>query len=469
MKIFKSFFLIFWISLLGFCHAKVEDYLKGIEFKRSFSPIEGKVIDVNIAMSEKDYNEIIEKFQLSVQEYNAVYHASIPEELKYTVKGNKFFGRNNLRLRADLYDVTHIRSKLVIDLLNKWNIPTVQETYANLYINNKYFGFYMFLDDIKPGWIHDVYQIPEEEDIKTLYSCNSQTFRFDPEIVRKVCQNEKDEYLNYTQPFYDMVDEIYGYTTLEQLQRKVDNVENIRKVMIMEYLFSAVDNFILGANNYNFYQKPNGKWEFIPMDFNLMFLVNFKRLITTIPFPIERHDDFMDYLKVKFEEWHSEGTRKPFIDILYYNDREGFIKTLKELLITGFNPDEINARIDELVEFVAPYIVKDITPDKEGKLPGRINLRGVPVQYTPEESRRNANYDDDNDGNIGLKKFVQVKFDTVCELYGLNKKEILLRGRLYREKRAIESKINEFLQVFNEFKAFIQEIIYKLLNKFISN
>ncbi|KAL6625441.1 hypothetical protein LY90DRAFT_350 [Neocallimastix californiae] len=232
MKLLGNSYLLLCISLFGFCYAKVEDYLKGIEFERTFSPIEGKVIDVKIAIPEKDYNDIIEKSQLSAQEFGAIYHGNYPEELKYTVKvsvnitvddqvysydkvkfkvdGNnarifnklgynlnlnkkdQFFGRKNLRLRADYFDITHIRAKLAVDLINKWNIPTVQETYANLYINDKYFGFYMFLDDIKPGWIQDIYQLPEDEEVKTLYSCSkSSLFSFSPENARRACQNEK--------------------------------------------------------------------------------------------------------------------------------------------------------------------------------------------------------------------------------------------------------------------------------------
>eukprot|EP00833_Pecoramyces_ruminatium_P016464 jgi/Orpsp1_1/1190496/evm.model.d7180000079387.1 len=490
MKLFNSFILIFWISHISFCYAKVEDYLKGIKFKRSFSSIEGKVIDFNITMTEEDYNGMVQSSQLSFQEFYANYHGYISDEMKFSTKVNvnntvddqvysyekvklkvggnnsrtydkvgfnlklkkeKFFGRNNLRLRPDYTDITHIRSKLAVDLINKWNIPTVQETYANVYINNRYFGFYIFLDAIKSGWVHDIYQIPEEEDIKTLYSCSRQTFKFDPDTIRNVCQNEKEEYLNYTQPLYDMVDEIYEYTSLKQLKRKFNNVENIRKILIYEYLFGTTDNFIMTGNNYDFYQSSNGKWDFIPLDYSLIFLNSFDVMLQYIPYQIPKKEKLIDYAKVKFEEWHASGTRKPFIDILYYQDKKTFVKVLKELLITGFNPDELFPRIDELSEFVAPYVERDLTPDENGQLPGRINLKGVPVQNNMEKFWACIN-DDNYNGNFGLKKYFQVKFDSVCELYGINKKEILLKAKIYRQKRALEIKLYDLKQEINELK-----------------
>jgi len=487
MKLFKIINLIFLITFFGFCHANVEDYLKGIEFKRSFSSIEGKVIDFHIFMDDMEYNEMVELSQFSMADLFGRYRGNIPEEIifntkvslnitvdnevysydkvKFKVGGNSsrayakigfnlklnkdsFLGRNTLRLRSDFIDIAHIRSKLAVDLINKWNIPTVQETYANVYFNDKFFGLYMLLDAIKPNWIRDVYDVPEGE-IDTLYNCEGQKLAFNPEIVRAICRNEKEEYLNYTQPLYEMIDEIYEYTTLEQLETKFDHVDNIRKILIMEYLFSASDNFIMAGNNFDFYLKSNGKWEYIPKDFNMVFLLGFDNMLQSIPYQIPRQENLIDYAKVRFEDWHSPDTVKPFIDIFYYQDQETFIKVMKELLITGFNPDEIFARIDELAEFLAPYVERDITPNEDGSLPGRVNVMGISVNYTMNSFWNSLRNDDYNYG-FGLKKYFQVKFDSVCELYGIDKTEILTKAELYRKKRSYEIKIYDLNQQVNE-------------------
>jgi len=260
-------------------------------------------------------------------------------------------------------------------------------------------------------------------------------------MLEELAKTKKDEYLNYTEPLYDLIDETYNYTSIEQLESKFDNVDIIRKTFIYEYLFGATDNFLMTGNNYNFYQKSNGKWDYIPVDFNSVFFVNLKRLLATLPFHIPKLEDLIGYTTYSFEEWHAPGVRKPFIDILYSQDKEGFVEELKELLITCFNPDELLPRIDELHEFIVPYIERDTTPDENGNLPGRINLKGITVPYTIEESKRNVNFDNDNDGNIGLKRFIEAKFDAVCKLYGINKNEILRKAKIYRSRRALEIKI----------------------------
>jgi len=165
---------------------------------------------------------------------------------------------------------------------------------------------------------------------------------------------------------------------------------------------------------------------------------------------------FLDYAKVSFEDWHSPDTRKPFIDILYYKNKKEFIKTLKELLITGFNPDELFARIDELAKFIAPHVERDSTPDESGFTPGHINRKTKSLEYTMEtfwNSIGSGNYEAIVGGTLfGLKKYIQTKFDAVCKIYGINKTEILLKAKIYRSKRALEVRIYDIKQEIIELK-----------------
>jgi len=494
--------LLSLIILANISFAKIEDYLKGIDFERSFSPIEGKVIDINISLSQKKYNQMVEMSQLSLKDFYFVLHAHVPEETKFETKvsmnitvddqvysyekvtfkvgGNfsrtnrklgynlklkdaTFFGRKNLRLRPEYFDLTHIRSKLAIDLINKWNIPTVQETYANLYVNGKFFGLYYFLDAIKPAWIQDVYNLPEDTDVKTLYDCSGQPLEFTPNAVKTNCVNEKDDYLNYTQPLHNMVDGIYNYTSVRQLEQQF-NVENLRKIIIFEYLFNEYDNFIVSNNNYHLYQRSDGIWEMLPNDYDLLFLTFFDFLTRYIPFPIEKQSNLTNYISYSFEQWHSPRVRQPIIEILYYKDKPKFIRTLKEMLITGFNPDELFPRIDELAEFIAPYVERDITPDEDGKKPGQINEAATRYDFTMEMFHDALGYGDYN-YNIGLKKFIQMKFDSVCEHFNLNKKIILKQAKIYRKKREIQVKMIDLKEEIEEKKKHLHELTGKELAK----
>jgi len=427
-------------------------------------------VNLNITFDNQVYSYENVKFKIGGNGSRSYAKVGFNLKLK---KNDVFLGRRNLRLRSNFVDITHIRSKVAVDLINKWNIPTVQETYANVYLNNKFIGLYTFLDAVKTDWIEDIYEVPKDE-IDTLYSCEGIELAFNPEVVRQICKNDRDEYSNYTQPLYDMVDQIYEFTTIEELESKFENVENIRKILIIEYLLGAQDNFIMSGNNYNLYQKPNGRWEHIPKDFSNVFLLGLDTMMQYIPYQIPRYEEIIDYAKVKFEDWHSPGTRKPYIDILYYNDKEEFVNTLKELLITGFNPDELFARIDELAEFIAPYVERDITPDENGNLPGRFNKIGININYNMTNYWNTIDTANYYNGS-GLKRFIQVKFDSVCDLYNIDKNEILKKAKLYRKQRDYEIKIYDLKQQIENLlkeienlpvlKNNLQNVINKLFNE----
>jgi len=493
MKLFENMRLILWISLLGFCYARVEDYLKGIEFNRSFSPIEGKVVKISVKMDEDKYNEMVKAAQLSPDKFVNEYNKKVPDANKFettveaeiTVDGKtteykevtlklsgnssktyakigynlklkkqNFYGVNNLRLRADYNDVSHIRSKLAIDLINKWNIPTVQETFAHFYINDKYLGFYSLLDSIKPAWIKNLYNLPEDEKVTTLYSCSKQTFKFDAETVKDACENEEKGY--DTSELVEFVEKIYDYKSETKLKEHFENIENIRKVLIYEYLFSTIDNFIMAGNNYNFYKKDDGKWVFIPVDFNIVFFLGVENITNNENYKIRKHRNLIDYARVEFKDWYAPDVRKPFIKILYEKHKDKFIETLEELLITGFNPDELFPRIDELANFLRPHVQRDNTPDRYRQLPGRINREG---RYYPSsmENFWAAIYDDEYGGGVGLKKFITEKFNAVCRIYGLDREEILRKARRYRRGRKLEIRIYDAKQKYEKLEELYSE------------
>jgi spore coat protein CotH len=499
MVLFNKEYLFLLLSIIGCCYANIADYLKGTT--RSFNAIEGNVITVKIIMTNEQYDQMIEESQMSLLEFGMKYHGKLPEDLKYETKvgvnftindetqsfenvrlkvgGNygrtfsklgfnlklkkkqTFLGINNMRLRSDYMDVTHFRSKLAVDLLNKWDIPSIQETFCELYVNDHYYGLYILIDAIKPSWIKSHYDIPEEEEVKTLYDCG-EIGDFTPENVL-LCKNEEDEYLNYTEPLRDTFTKIYNLTSVKELSKYVD-VETARKSIISEYLFSSFDHFLVSGNNYHLYQQSNGKWQILLHDFDTIFLSQFEGAIAKAQFDIQKHNDVLEYAKVKFDDWSVPGNRKPIVEVLYYHDQENFKKVLREMMVTGFNPDELFPRIDELAEFVAPYVQKDITPDADGNYPGQVNTIGQINRYTMDMFWDATKYENIN-GNIGLKKFIQTKFDAVCEHYKFDKNQLLTDAKIYRKKRALNQSIDELKQQIADLKEKLKTLFTEMIKE----
>jgi len=54
------------------------------------------------------------------------------------------FGRRQFKLRGDASEPTYMRTKLVSDIRNRIGMPSLSANYATLYINDEYYGLYIF-------------------------------------------------------------------------------------------------------------------------------------------------------------------------------------------------------------------------------------------------------------------------------------------------------------------------------------
>jgi len=502
-----NFFLYILVTYITWAAAKNDllSYVKHLK-NRTFNPLEGKVITIKIDMSSKKYEKLIETAQVSSYDlyykYNMDFdliptfeekvnmttiidgkeelyekvnfkiggrYARVQDRIGFNIKLKKdklFYNRKDIRLRPDGLDYYHIRSKVSADLMNRWNIPTVQEAYTKVYINDHYYGLYFLIDAIKPDWVRKVYGTTSssgdgdnddgEDDVKTLYHCQKYYSNLDPVNIQR-CINEKEEYLDYTEPLYSMVDNLMNVTTIEELGN-IFNVENFTRMIIAEYLFSAFDNYLIMGHNFHVYQKPDGQWEIIDHDFDSNFGVNLSLVLAGyIPLNYTSVTEYEEYVKLKFDGWYSDEKKKPIIDILYYNNKERFVRILKEMLVTGFNPDELFPRIDALSKLVEPYVKDEVVPNEDGIYPGRINLVGNPSNHTMEMFYNNTNFVRFGD-NPGLKDFIQKKFNHVCANYKLNKQHILVEAFVYRSKIIIKDKVSE-----------IKEKAYNAFGNIVSN
>ncbi|ORX50253.1 hypothetical protein BCR36DRAFT_326775 [Piromyces finnis] len=499
--------LLSWVKAnCDFLNAK--DYVKNSN--RTFNPLEGKVITIKIDMTEKNYKKLIEIAQVSSYDlyykYNMDYdklenfeekvnmttiidgseekyekinfktggrYGRVQDRIGFNLKLKKdklFYNRKDLRLRPDASDYTHIRSKISADLMNRWNIHSVQETYTELYINNNYYGLYFLMDSIKPSWIKQNFDNQnqngnDDDDVRTLYHCQSFNSNLDPINIKK-CFNEKDEYLNYTEPLYNMANDLQNVTTIEELS-DIFNIENFTRTIIAEYLFSSFDNYLIIGHNYHLYQSPNGIWEIIDHDYDSNFGVNLKTVLGGyISLNYTAVVEFDKYVKLDFDHWYTDERKIPIIDILYHKNKKRFISILEKMLITGFNPDELFKRIDYLSNLIEPYVRNETEINKDGIYPGRINLVGNPSNHTMEIFHSNTNYDM-VDNIPGLKDFIQKKFNAVCNIYKLNKSKILLEARLYQAQMAIENKLKEIKEILVETNSKFYSSFNETLNNFI--
>jgi len=463
-------FTFLFALLITFVFADIADFTKSA--KRSFNEIEGKVPKISIEMKPEDYEKLVEIVQIDnehdiydrcnfdascLEDYETNVtmtfevdgEKQVFEKVKFRTGGNyarahdrvgfnlKLKGddllldRKQIRLRADATDTTHVRSKLAYDLLNNWGLPSIQESYCEFYLNGEYFGLYYLQDALKGNWIRKTYGLPADEEVETLFNCRKDGVNL---VKGDVCLNTNENTANYTEPFEQLLDNIENATSIEDLE-KFMNVDLLMKNLAIEFLFGSFDHYIIQGHNFFMYQRNDGIWDMILVDFDSEFG---SALYIYTTFVLQYNTPELGY-RLKFEDMPKPG--KKLLDIVYFKDNSLFKKAIRELMVTGFNPDNTFKRIDELKEFIDPYVKKSLTPRADGRLPGVINFKGQDNTHTYEDFNSHFSIEPENPMVPSLKGWIKNRFEFACEEYGFDPEDILREAAAYRGEEYVPTEI----------------------------
>ncbi|KAF9430364.1 hypothetical protein BGZ94_007187 [Podila epigama] len=205
-----------------------------------------------------------------------------------------FFHRPNIKLRSEVMDPTYMREKIYIDMLNSVGVPTQQGAWVRLYVNNKPYGLYFMVDDIKKSFIKQtVYGGDANAAIGSLLQMNAPTIDnqasliyqptgiYDPLVYKSVNlgNNPVENPLSQLNQFMaDLAafDPITTPNSVAYWNERFD-LDGFLRNMAMEYLAGAWDNYWSSGSNYFMYFNPKlggpngGKWQWIPTDFDGTF------------------------------------------------------------------------------------------------------------------------------------------------------------------------------------------------------
>jgi len=306
-----------------------------------------------------------------------------------------------------------IRSKITTDILQKSGLISTEVGYTELYINDKYMGFYVVSDAIKSKWIERKFG-DNRKDLRTLFQCKKDEIRFDDGTIKTKCINANDDFPDYMEPLNTFVDQVNAARSREDLEKIMD-VDNFIKYMAWEYLMGTWDHFLgpYGHNLY-WYQQPNGKWVYIPYDHDIELGQDLWESIYSTRVSTNRDVDFSNLTFKQFEFDH------PIIKILIHNDDTKFRILLGDIVSKVFNPDTIILHIDEVKNFIAPYVKKD-----RNESAGFINKIGKTTRYTYQHFLDNCEYSYIFDWvqgfrGYGVKEWIRRKYNFVASYYGIN-------------------------------------------------
>jgi len=334
----------------------------------------------------------------------------------------KFLNRKSFKLRPDSGDASKIRSKLCCDIANRIGLPSIQGTYARLYMNNEFWGLYVFMDSIKTSWIKQTFN-PSEKEVTTLFQCKTGGFNFRSNSVY-ACINANDDYQHMSE-FSSFVNAANNARNISDLEKIMD-VDIFLKYLAFEWLIGSSDHFMIYGHNFNWYKRESdGKWVVIYYDYDNTFgngasySLWANKGLNQDGTGANRGNQPIYY---SFADWEPNI---PILKKLVFDNKNRFKQIVYDVLVQGFNPNILNPHINEIKSFLSPYVREDFTA-KNGSLPGRINKAGSRTS----SSYSNFEYNIEN----SVKNWISKKFDVACSNYGFSKTEILNQSSKFTPK-----------------------------------
>ncbi|KAF9921518.1 hypothetical protein FBU30_008416 [Linnemannia zychae] len=301
-----------------------------------------------------------------------------------TEKGETFFNRPIIKLRAQRTDSSMMSEKLYIDVLNSAGVPTAQGSYVRVYANSKPVGFFLMVEDIEsPFFMNTVHhgEIKDPSALGSLFKINSgklgsgrysaltyegaHTSNYDIGLYKNQILGDNPE----KEPMKQLI------TFMKDLQdwnpasaggiefwNKHLDLQGFLRAMAVEYLTGAWDLFWFKANNYFMYFNPQLKvWQFIPTDFDHTFSSFGREGIDTT---------YKDY---GYTLPNGKKPNIPLVDKVIYENKDTnreFEEILLAITKGVFNPEVLDARIDAYVDQIEDDVSWDFSIDRS-RFPGK--------------------------------------------------------------------------------------------------
>ncbi|ORX87587.1 putative cellulase, partial [Anaeromyces robustus] len=317
-------------------------------------------------------------------------------------------------LRPDAREATFLRSKLVCDMHNRLGLPSISANYAQLYVNDEYMGFYILLDSIKLSWVEFEYG---DKDSTTLYQCKNMNNNLTVKTSSTGCVNENEDVTDNSE-WVELLTALDAAQSAEDIEDIFD-VDQFLTEIAYEYLAGSWDHYLNFGHNFYMYKPKDDKWKFLLYDFDGEIGQDVSMGAGGFGFGQQQSTKKnTDYPSYSFEEWTKQ---RHLIDILILNNSTRFDNIVKKFVTDVFNPATLFPHIDELKEFIRPYVELDKTPDENGKYPGKLNESAN--DYSLAQWDANCEYtmirSAQNSKAYGLKHWILSKYRYICKTYDM--------------------------------------------------
>lgn len=326
-------------------------------------------------------------------------------------KGETFFDRPIIKLRAESTDSSMMREKLYLDVLNSVGVPSYQGSYVRVYVNGKPHGFYLMVEDIEEPFLMSTIHhgtIRDKKALGSLYQMSlgeaamryegSSIVNYSPKVYANKISSPKDKHM---QQWISFMKDLQDWDPaapggVAYWKQRLD-LDGYLRSMAVEYLTGAWDSFWWRGHNFFMYYNPQSKvWQFIPTDFDHTFNSG-------------NHPDVHTTYK-KFGQNHPGGktTEHPLVSKLIYKNKD--INKLFETILFNitqgvFNNRVLDARIDTYEKQIGEDVAWDYSINRS-KLPGK-RIHWTIIDFHRSIKHRTRNITD------GLKPWISSRAKSV--------------------------------------------------------
>lgn len=277
---------------------------------------------------------------------------SMKLDLNEFVSGKKYNGLKKFNLNNGFKDPSFLREKITLDLFNELGIPAPRCSYAKVYLNNQYWGFYTVIEEVNRNFLNqrfadndsNLYKGDPHGDLR--WKGNLPSFYYtDYEI------DTKSDSSNDWRDLVHLIDKINN-TPANQLYDSLESVLNTYdfiRYWSLTNMFVNLDSYIgSGHNYYTYHNSLSGKFEWVTWDVNEAF-GNFK-----MGFNTQQIENFNLF-------YSGQTGSRPLIEKMVQNNtyKTQLADYTCEVLRTYFTEDYLFPRIDSLANAIRPHVYAD--------------------------------------------------------------------------------------------------------------
>lgn len=270
--------------------------------------------------------------------------------------GGNLYGVEKMNLNGEHNDPSIMRSKIMWDILRKWDIPAPRSNHVQLFINGNYFGLYINVEHIDEEFAMSRFGNKNGNLYKCLYPADLNYRGDNPDSYkiwsggRWVYELKTNEEENDFSDLAALIGVLHNSTD-ENLfcdLNELFNIYDYLKIMAVQIFCGDWDGYIYNKNNFYLYHNTlTGKLEYIPYDVDNTLGIDWFGI---------------DWAERNIYTWQPGGSEeRPLYDRIINHPvfRKQFSYYAKQLISSTLDIDSLKLAIEARKVMISPYVATD--------------------------------------------------------------------------------------------------------------